>query len=661
MNRLALPCAIALILARPLAAQDATERAGRGHERALEEVTVTATPLGEDELVQPSAVLSGAELEDRRAATLGETVSRELGVQASYFGPGVGRPIVRGQEGARVQVLESGVGSLDVSTVSADHAVAIEPFLAHQIEVLKGPATLLYGSGAIGGVVNVVDGRIPERANEGMHGRAELRTNTVSDELTGMARADFSNERHALHADFVGRNTEDYETADGEPLANSAIETTAGALGYTYFGGFGFAGVALSQYDTLYGIPGGHAHDGGEAEAGGDEDVRIDLAQTRLDAKAGFDAPFAGVQRITLRAAYGEYEHVELEGAEIGTRFDNRAWEARGELVHAPVAGFDGALGLQAGRRDFVAIGEEAFVPPSRTDDLGLFAVEQGTFGDFTVELGARVDAVEVETDDGRGADFTASSLSGGAIWSFAGAYDLHFNVDRAQRAPTTEELYSNGPHVATQSFEIGDAGLGEETARSAELGLHRDGARVDAHVAAYVVDFDDFIYLADTREIAPRPELPVRAWTQADARFTGFEGEVEILLAENAYGRFDLRLFGDTVDAELDSGESLPRIAPARAGASLAWSNGGWRVNVGAIRYDAQDDVAASETPTDGYTMLDAHLSYAFALDGDRELELFADGTNLADEDARVHTSFLKDEAPLPGRAIAIGVRAYW
>ncbi|HVF35870.1 MAG TPA: TonB-dependent receptor [Candidatus Saccharimonadia bacterium] len=664
-----LPLAIAALLAAPaLPAQDAPQRAGRGHERELEEITVTATPLLDGELVQPAAILGGAELEDRRAATLGETVSRELGVQSSYFGAGVGRPIIRGLEGGRVQVLEAGIGSLDVSTVSADHAVTIEPFLAEQIEVLKGPATLLYGSGAIGGVVNVVDGRIPERANEGAHGRAELRTSTGSDESTGMARADFSSERHALHVDFVSRNTDDYETGgsnDGELLENSAVETTAGAVGYSHFGGYGFAGLSVSRYDTLYGIPGGHVHeedtDPDESGHEGDEDVRIDAAQNRVDAKLVLDAPFAGAERIVARAAYNEYEHLELEGAEIGTRFDNRAWEVRGELVHAAFGRFTGALGAQLARRDFEAVGAEAFVPPSRTDDAGVFVIEQATAGAFTFELGARYDVVEIETADGRAASFGVSSLSGGAIYELADELDLHLNLDRAQRAPSSEELFSNGAHVATQSFEVGNAALVEETARSAELGIHHDGKRFDARVAAYVTDFADFIYLADTREIDPDAALPVRVWTQADARYTGFEAELEAVLADNAYGKFDARLFGDTIDAELDSGENVPRLAPARVGASIQWARDGWRANIGAIRYAAQRDVAPFEQPTPGYTLVDAHVSHAFDLSNGNEIEVFLDARNLTDRDAHVHTSFLKDEAPLPGRSIALGVRAYW
>jgi len=660
-----LPCSIAALLAvSPLAAQDDAERAGRGHERELEEIIVTATPLGDVELVEPASVIAGAELEERRAATIGETVGRELGVQSSFFGPGVGRPIIRGLEGGRVQVLESGIGALDVSTVSADHAVTIEPFLAEQVEILKGPATLLYGSGAIGGVVNVVDGRIPERADEGMHGRAELRTNTASDEMTGMARVDFSGENHGLHADLLSRNTDDYDTGDGDVLENSAVETTAGAVGYSHFGEYGYAGVSVSRYDSLYGIPGVHHHEGERGpkdDEEAEEPVRIDLEQTRLDAKLALETPFARVERIVLRAARSEYEHVELEGSEVGTRFDNEGWELRGELVHAEIGGFRGAFGAQLGRRDFAAAGEEAFVPPSRTDDAGLFAMERREIGAFTFELGARYDDVDVETEDGRSASFGASSLSGGAIYAFGEGFDLHLNLDRAERAPSSEELYSEGAHVATQSFEVGDATLNEETARSGELGLHYDGDRFEAHVAAYRTDFRDFIYLTDTGTMDEPSGLPQRQWTQDDATFTGYEGEIELTLFDDARGELDARLFADTIDAELDSGENLPRIAPMRFGASLAWANAGWRASLGATRYDAQDELAPFETPSAGYTLVNAHVSYAFELAQGPELELFVDATNLGDVDAHVHTSFLKDEAPLPGRAFALGVRAFW
>ena len=656
---------LTLLALSPAAAQEPAD--GRGHERELETVTVTATPLGEEELVEPATVLAGPELEDRRAATLGETVSNEAGVQSSSFGPGVGRPIIRGLEGARVQVLSGGLGALDVSTVSVDHPVTIEPFLAEQIEILKGPATLLYGSGAIGGVVNVVDGRIPERLDEGLHGRAELRTNTVSGEATGMARADFASERDALHADFVSRHADDYETGDGDTLDNSAVSTTSAALGYTRFGDFGPAGLAVSRYDTRYGVPGGHAHDDEEhadeapGEEEGHEDVEIDAGQTRLDAKLQLDAPFAAAERIVLRGARNDYDHVELEGGAIGTRFESRASELRGELVHVPFGAWSGAFGVQTTRRDFEAIGAEAFVPPSRTDDFGLFALERADAGAFTFELGARHDEVSVETDDGRRASFGATSLSGGAIWHASDAFDLHLNLDRAQRAPTSEELHSNGPHLATRGFEIGDASLDVETAKSVELGVHVETGRLTARVAVYRTRFDDFIFLADTREIDPDAELPVRRWMQRDATHRGAEAELELELADGPSGRWDLRVFGDTVDATLDDGTPLPRIAPSRAGVKLAWARDGWRAHVGAVRHATQDEVAPEESPTPGYTLVSAHVSRAFALAGGRELELFLDATNLADADAHVHTSFLKDEAPLPGRAFALGLRAWW
>ena len=670
--RHALACAIASLLSSTAGAAAAERAEGRGHERELEEITVTATPLPGQDLVQPAAILAGAELEDRRAATIGDTVSHEVGVQSSYFGPGVGRPIIRGLEGGRVQVLSGGVGALDVSTVSVDHAVTIEPFLAEQIEVLKGPATLLYGSGAIGGIVNVVDGRIPEIADNGLHGRAEVRTNTNSGEIAGMGRVDFSNASHGLHVDFASRHTDDYEIGgdEDEPLENSAIETTSGAVGYSHFGDYGFAGVSLSRYDTLYGIPGGHSHghddghdgeDDDEEEGHDEESVRIDMKQTRVDFKAGLDAPFAGVERILLRGAHNDYAHDELEGGEVGTHFENQAWEGRVEAIHSTLGPFDGAVGLQLVRRDFEAVGEEAFVPPSRTDDVGVFLLEQAELGAVTLELGARYDDVEIETADGRSAGFGASSLSAGAIWAFAEGFDLHLNLDRAQRAPSSEELFSAGVHVATQAFEIGDATIEEETARSIELGLHFERGRIETGVSAYYTDFAEFIYLSDTGDDDAESGLPIRLWRQEDARFRGFEAELELTLVEGAIGKLDARVFADTIHAALDTGENLPRIAPSRTGASLRWTRGPWRASLGALRYARQDDVAPFETATDGYTLIDAQVSYAFALPGGSELELFANGTNLTDRDAHVHTSFLKDESPLPGRALSIGLRAYW
>jgi iron complex outermembrane receptor protein len=650
---------LAITLSLPVLAQDDEGVAAeRDHERELQEIVVTATPLAEPgaELVQPAAVISGADLERQRSDTIGETVSAEAGVQSSGFGPAVGRPVIRGLEGARVQVLSGGVGSLDVSTVSADHAVTIEPFLADQIEVLKGPATLLYGSGAIGGVVNVVDGRIAEQPQDGLSGRAELHGGTANDEFAGMARVDYGSGPFVLHADYVSRDGDDYDLPDGT-LLNSAIDQESYALGASLAGDAGYFGAAVSRYLNLYGVPLGSSEDDLEP---GEERVAIDMEQTRTEVRAGLYSPTGWLDKLGFKLARNDYEHVEIADGEIGTRFENDAYEGRIEAVHAEAAGWTGAFGVQFGNREFQAIGEEAFVPPTETDELGLFLIEQREIGPFKLELGARYDDVGNETTTGLDADHSPVALSAGAIWEFDEAWHLSMNLDRAQRAPAAEELFSNGPHEATASFEIGDPTLDEETANQAELGLHFHSGSIEGEISVYANRFDDFIFLADTGAVDDDEGLPVRAWTQADADFRGIEGELKATVAENASGRWDARVFGDLVDGELDDGGSLPRIAPARLGGSLGWELDAWRASAGVTHVFEQDDVAAFETPTAGYTLVDAHVSYALDLVG-AEWELFLDGTNLTDEDATVHNSLIKERAPLPGRSFQFGARVFF
>jgi iron complex outermembrane receptor protein len=689
------PLTLAIAAAFALPADDGLAQAHTDRAKTLDEIVVTASPLRQraDDIARPVEVLAGAELDDQRAATLGETVSRLPGVQSSFFGPGVGRPIIRGLDGARIQVLNEGLGSLDVSTVSVDHAVTIEPFLADQIEVLKGPATLLFGPGAIGGAVNVVDGRIHEAPVEGVTGRAEVRGDTVADERAGMARLDAGNGTWAFHIDAFHRDTDDYEIPgaaerhddhddhghghgggddhddeDEGVLENSATRTKGGAFGVSWTGARGFAGVAVSRYESLYGIPGGHGHeDEHEDDAGagsgdeGEEDevVTLDIRQTRVDFKSGLEQPFAGHDALRVRLAHNDYGHTEFEGDEIGTVFDNQAYEGRVELVHAPLAGWTGAYGVQFGRRDFEALGEEAFVPPSETSDLGLFLIEKRSWDAFNVELGGRYDRVRIDPAADLPSNRTSTfSASAAGEWRFADDWHLRLGLDRAQRAPVAEELYSDGAHVATQTVEIGDPDLDRETANQVELGLHYHGPVLELRLSVFDNRFDDFIYLADTGE--EDEGLPVRLWTQGDASFRGAEAEAKITVADNATGRYRLRVMADTVRGELDDGGDLPRIAPGRFGGGLGWSLGSWRAGLSALRYRSQDRVAEFETQTDGYTLLEADVAYGFDL-GRTQMEVFAQGRNLGDEEARLHTSFLKDRAPLPGRSFGLGLRAFF
>ena len=719
--------AIALLLALPAFAAEPPQQAQHDRQpKDLAAVEVRATPLADtaESLATPVDVLAGSKLDEAKAGTLGETVARLPGVQSSNFGPGVGRPIIRGLDGARVQVLSDGLGSGDVSTVSVDHAVSIEPFLANQIEVLKGPATLLYGSGAIGGAVNVVDGRITESiADVPFSGRAELRRGSVNDEATGMVRIDGNAGALAFHFDALHRETGDYaipgypesaalmaehgETPDPDEagiLRNSAVRTDSAALGLSWIGARGFIGGSYSLFNTAYGIPGGHAHGGEEdehegehaeeeAEEHGDGDVSILMDQRRSELRAGIDnvGPF---QSMRLKLADTDYTHTEFEGEAVGTVFHNRSREARAELVHVPVAGWKGAFGVQASKRDFDAIGDEAFVPASRSYDTGLFWIGKRSFdtarGALQVDLGVRHDDNRIDVDNVVTAapdrHVHTTSASAGFGWKASEALHLSLGLDRAQRAPGAEELYSNGLHVATGSFEFGDATLGVETARRIELGLHLHHGPVEVQLSAWQARYDDFVYLAGTD--AQVDGAPLRVWRQDDARFHGLEAKLDWDIAGTDAGVWSLNVFGDivrgrlaagagstalhvfevqhgdhvdAVTARVANGGNLPRIVPARVGATLRWERERWRASLGAVRYAKQDDVAAYETATPGYTLVDAHVAWHIDTKSGREIELFVDANNLSDQEARPHTSCLKDEVPSPASNLAFGVRAFF
>ncbi|HWS79131.1 MAG TPA: TonB-dependent receptor, partial [Thermomonas sp.] len=390
-----------------------------------------------------------------------------------------------------------------------------------------------------------------------------------------------------------------------------------------------------------------------------------------------------------LKLADTDYTHTEFEGEAVGTVFHNQGREARAELVHRPVAGWKGAFGLQASQRDFVAIGDEAFVPGSSADDTGLFWIGKREFGAVQVDLGLRHDRNRVDVDAASTAadrDFRTTSASAGFGWKASDALHLSLGLDRAQRAPGAEELYSNGLHVATGSFEFGDAALGVETARRIELGLHLHHGPFEAHLSAWQARYDDFVYLAGTD--AEVDGAPLRVWRQDDARFHGLEAKLDWDIADTDAGLWSLGLFGDivrgrlaadagssatqvfairhddhvdAVPAQVATGGNLPRIVPARAGATLRWERDAWRASLGAVRYATQDDVAAYETATPGYTLVDAHVAWHIDTRGGQEVELFLDGNNLTDREARPHTSFLKDVVPLPGRNIVFGVRAFF
>nr|WP_246189338.1 TonB-dependent receptor [Pseudoxanthomonas kalamensis] len=632
------------------------------HVKDLDKIVVTASPLRDsaEALSQPVEVLAGERLDEQRAATLGETISSLPGVQSSNFGPGVGRPILRGLDGPRVAVLSNGMVSSDVSTVSQDHAPAVEAFLADQVEILKGPSTLLYGSSAIGGVVNIVDGRIPETPIEGgFSGRAEMRFETVNDGNTDMFRVDGGSDGFAVHADGVYRNNKDYDTPDGKQ-ANTFIDTKTGALGASLLGDWGFVGVSASRFEDDYGNPG---EPGNLAE--GERGVWIRMRQDRYDLKGGLTSPWGDGSGLRYSLGHTSYEHTEFEGDEVGTLFQKNANEGRVEAAFSWGPDWNGAIGAQASDTTFRAIGEESFVPETKTRAYGLFGIARRSWNVYQLDAGLRVDKVKSNPAEGAARNFTPISLSLAGSWRIDDQWRLTANLDHAERAPAEEELFADGPHLATLAYEIGNSDLTEEKANQLELGVQYKSELMDAKLSAYYNRFDDFVYLVDTGDEWYFDEedeyLPIRQWTQADAKFFGFEGEATFHLADNDSGLWDLRIYGDSVRGSLRDGGDLPRIAPGRLGAQLRWQANAWRASLGAVRYAQQDRVAENETPTDGYTLVDAHLAYHGDAGSQLAWEVFLDGNNLTGETARVHTSFLKDSVVLPDRNFAFGVRVFF
>ena len=383
------------------------------------------------------------------------------------------------------------------------------------------------------------------------------------------------------------------------------------------------------------------------------------MTQENYHLKTAFNTPFSGVDALRFSFGHNTYEHTEFEGDEVGTRFLSNANQYRAEMTHQPLGGFRGAIGVQGVNRDFQAIGEEAFVPATRTRQFGAFLVEQGEWDRLGVELGVRGERVKSRPDAGDERRFSLTSLSAGFRWRIDDAWHLSLNLDRAQRAPAEEELFADGPHAATATYEIGDPTMQRETANGAELGLHFHSERVQAKLSVYRNRFDDFIYLADTGLVDAEDDLPIRQWTQDDATFRGVEGEATFHIGDFDSGHYALRLFGDRVRASQADGTPLPRIPAARFGAELHWHGDDWNARLGAVHTSAQDRLAFFETPTDGYTLVNASVGYVLSESDHGSWEAFLQGSNLTSQEARLATSVVKDDVPLPGRSVGIGLRA--
>lgn len=723
---------LAITSAIPLAHAQTDETPGNDqHYSDVEEIIVRALPFQRSRLetAQPVDMLVGETLDDRRGMTLGETLQQQPGVHSTAYGAGAARPVIRGMGGHRVLVLEDGLKTGDTSAQSDDHGVSVDPLLVDQIEILRGPATLLYGSRAAGGVVNLIDGRIPrERATDPISGRFEVRGNSVADERSGVLRLDGGSGELAWHLDGSWRDADDYripgaarteeehghedhaEEEDHEEMTgrlfNSFVESRSGTGGLSWVTDRGHLGTSVREYRSEYGIPAPHAHfeeehgheeePGHEEEAGHEEEEEyawVDMQQRTWDVSGGLDDPMRGITSAGLRLRHTDYTHeeIELEGhddlahegeAEAdgsnhgGTVFDVQNWLARLELETVPVlGGWQGALGLQLEDQSYAAVGEEAFVPDNETRSWGLFALQERDFGDLTLSVGARVERSrtrlgdhadehaheeeelghEDEHPDIGSRHFTTWSASFGAIRDISEQWQVALNIQHSQRAPSETELFADGPHLATFTFEEGNSGLDKERTNALDLKFHRHSERFDFEANLFYNRISDFIYLAETDEAIGG--FPVREATQEDAIFHGFELQGVWQLFTTDIGHFDIRATYDQVRGRLEQGGDLPRIPAERIGGALDWHHGSWRSSLDIQRVMRQDHTATFEDETPGYNMVNASLAYELT-PGNADLEVFVQGRNLGDQEARTATSFLKDFAPLPGRSVAIGLR---
>ena len=653
----------------------------------LDELVVSAGPLPvrRSETYQPTSALTGWDLVRDAEASLGETLAESPGVTASYNGPGASRPIIRGLGGDRVRILEAGVGSGDVSNQGPDHAVALEPMAAERIEIVRGPATLLYGSGAVGGVVNVIDSRISrEPQSERITGSLMGLGGTVADERTGAFELNVGMGSFVWHLSGLRRRTGDYsipgfadhqhegETgSEGEVghedgplgvLENSAIETDRGALGLSWVGEDGYFGVSLSGMNNDYGVP-GHAHEDEGAGEPGDteaEGVTIGLEQRRFDAEGLWRVPSRAIGTVKGRFGYSDYRHTEFEGEEIGTRFNNQQWEARVEMNHTLLDFADGSFGVQLGSRSFEALGDEAFVPPSENLTYAGFAFQELERESVRFQFGARVEGQRArETIQDRERHEVGISLSAGANWSLSEAVSLALTASRSQKIPSIEELFANGPHAATFAYEIGDPDLTVETANALDLTLHVTESLFRVEASAFLTAFNRFIYQESTGEV--ENGLDVLQARQGDVTFVGGEGSVEFDLMHRGQHHLLVEGWGDLVRAELtETDQPLPRIPPLRVGGRLRYNGGTVRADLGLTRVTTQDRVAPREEATGGYSMLEMSVGYRL-FSGAITHDFVLRGTNLSNQEARNHTSFLKELAPLPGREIRFLYRVYF
>ena len=661
----------------------------------LNTITWTAHPLEKSD--QDFGVADQSISRERlqqSGSTLGEALKQELGVYSNSFGAGSSRPVIRGQEGARVKVTQNATESMDVSSLSPDHTVTVDPQLAEKIEVIRGPSTLLYGAGSIGGLVNVVDSKIATKMpKDGYAGDVGVRYNSGNDEKLAHAGVTVGlGSNVALRVEGLKREANDYiapnytVTEDHGDHTHSTKERRVGNtfsesdnvnVGLSWIGERGFAGVSYSNRQDQYGLP-GHSHeyeschphgshlhcddheheDGHEDESAhehGHDDHSgagpwIDLKTERYDFRSELNDPFVGFKKLRAQASYTDYKHDEIEGDEAMTTFNSKGYEGRVELVHHPIAQWEGVWGVQASQQKLDISGEEVIFAPNKTQKYSLFGLEHRQFGDVHVELGTRFDHQKIEIDSKqKDFDGNAFSVSGAANWEFIPDYTLSLSASHQQRLPSAQELYSNGGHFATNTYEIGNDQLEKEKSNNVELGLHYEGDQLSYHVHLYHNWFDDYIY---ARTLDQYENFRLIEYSQDDAKFYGTEAEV----AYQWNDVYKTSLFGDYVRGKIDS-ENAPRVPAGRLGTRInAEFDDHWSGSAEYAHIFNQDRYAPYEQETKGYNMVNVGVAYKHPFANKQEAKVYFNANNLLDENVYEHSSFLSKISQM-GRNFVVGV----
>lgn len=645
---------------------------------ALDEIMISAPldrPLHQQALA--ASIMTAEQLNLALEPSLGQTLARMPGVSSSFFGPAASRPIIRGLEGDRVRILQNGLNTTDVSAASFDHALSFDPSNLKSVEVIRGPATLLYGSGAIGGVVNAIDGRIVDEKLDGtIRGSMGGRFSSVDQGYQTNMMLEGGWKGLAFHVEAFTRAAEDFRIPgntrtvgeqernppafDQSGIAlNSRLRNEGFSAGLSYVWDEGFVGFSWTEFHNIYGSP-------------AEETVFIDLYQTRLDVRGAFYKPLALIKEIDWRFAWSDYEHTEYEDGADNTAFKNEGYDFRVEVKHEKIAGMEGVVGFQSERSDFFVAGAEAYLPPSVTESNSLFFFEDITRGPLSFQFGGRYDHIETRSRDNdvfgssRQRSFDNVSGSAGVVFNASDEYSSAFTITYSERAPTAQELFSNGDHAATSTFEVGNFGLGVEHAISFDLNLRKRTGWVTGSVGGYYSLYDGFIGLFPTGGVGPAPDFnPEFAYRSVNAEFIGGELETTLHLLHPVTGEagkpatnLHWEFKADAVRArDASTGLSLPRIPPFHLSSALILEQGRFGARLEGIYAAPQHRLATNEFGTPSYFLVNLSLTYQ-VLRGPTTLDFYVKGMNLTDEEAREHTSFLKERLPLPGRGVVAGVK---